>query len=61
MDHSEKNEKIKDAIKAHIAHLLIQANFQQQLKEIETNLCELLMQLPQEPDINYVRVFSVYL
>jgi predicted transposase/invertase (TIGR01784 family) len=61
MDHSEKNEKIKGAIKAQIAHLLIQASFQQQLKEIEANLCELLMQLPQEPGINYVRVFSVYI
>ncbi|KPA16740.1 transposase YhgA family protein, partial [Candidatus Magnetomorum sp. HK-1] len=38
-----------------------QASFQQQLKEIETNLCELLMQLPQEPGINYVRFFSVYI
>ena len=61
MDHSKKNEKIKGAIKAQIAHLLIQASFQQQLKEIEANLCELLMQLPQEPGINYVRVFSVYI
>ncbi|ETR65705.1 MAG: hypothetical protein OMM_13843 [Candidatus Magnetoglobus multicellularis str. Araruama] len=61
MDHSEKNEKIKGAIKAQIAHLLIQASFQQQLKEVEANLCELLMQLPQEPGINYVRVFSVYI
>jgi len=61
MDHSEKNEKIKGAIKAQIAHLLIQASFQQQLKKIETNLCELMIQLPQEPGINYLRVFSVYI
>jgi addiction module HigA family antidote len=61
MDHSDKDEKIKGAIKAQIAHLLIQASFQQQLKDIETHLCELMMQLPQEPGINYVRAFSVYI
>ncbi|KPA17495.1 Transposase (putative), YhgA-like protein [Candidatus Magnetomorum sp. HK-1] len=61
LDHSDKSKKVKGALKARIAHLLIQANFQQHLKEISHILCDLMAQLPQGPGIDYRRVFKIYI
>ncbi|KPA17224.1 hypothetical protein MHK_002559, partial [Candidatus Magnetomorum sp. HK-1] len=53
--------QLPGALKARIAHLLIQANFQQHLKEISHILCDLMAQLPQGPGIDYRRVFKIYI
>ena len=61
LDHSDKSKKVKGALKAQIAHLLIQANFQEHLKEISHILCDLMAQLPQGPGIDYRKVFKIYI
>ncbi len=61
LDHSDKSKKVKGALKAQIAHLLIQASIQKQIKDIAYELCDLIAQLPQEPGIDYQRVFKIYI
>ena len=60
-DFSSKSKKLKGAVKAQIAHLLIQAHFHGILKEVYQTLVEYLSQIKKTQGINYLKVFFIYL
>ena len=61
LDYSGKDKKIKGAIKTQIAHLLLQAHFYQNFKDIFNQLLELLHILQPISGVDYKKVFIVYM
>ena len=61
MDYSGQDKKIKGAIKARIAQLLIQASFHKYLNNLISLLSQLLASLPDHPGIDYKKVFIYYI